>query len=342
MPGWKGELRLRYRSEGWGETEGSRRTVVHDRHSGPLRVLASLYPESREICHNVVVHPPGGIVGGDSLSIDAELESGAHALLTTPGATRFYRSAGATARQQVVARVAEGARLEWLPLETIVHRGALAQNHLRFELAPGASMLGWDVLALGLPASDEPFECGTSPSRFEQQIELPTVWLERGIIRLEGVPAIDGHPLSASGSGVDSSATSLAPGLWRVGQTGHRDQVEPPLASALTPGDALDRRLLDSPLGWAGKRVLCTMWSAGGSPLGAPLVERLLDEARDLVANDPLAAMAGATSPDGRVVVLRILADKVEPCMQLAQRVWVAWRMAMWSLPACPPRIWRM
>jgi hypothetical protein len=102
-------------------------------------------------------------------------------LITTPGATRFYRSAGALAEQSLVARLAADARLEWLPLETIAYSGTQASNRMRFELDPGAEMIGWDVLALGLPAAGEPFAHG----RFEQQIELPGAWLERGVLDTE-------------------------------------------------------------------------------------------------------------------------------------------------------------
>ena len=144
---WHGRLELRYRHD----PEG-RRTVGHDRHDGPLRVLASLHPEGPGVCHHVLVHPPGGIVGGDVLEIDVEVQAGAHALITTPGATRFYRSAGPTARQHLRARVASGARLEWLPLETIAYDGVRAVNAMRFELDDGAEMIGWDLLALGLPS----------------------------------------------------------------------------------------------------------------------------------------------------------------------------------------------
>jgi urease accessory protein len=323
MPGWRGELALHYRSEQWGEgasapsavepgpaaSATARRTVLHDRHSGPLRVLTSLYPERHEVCHNVVVHPPGGIVGGDTLQIDARLAPHAHALLTTPGATRFYRSAGKAALQQITATLEADARLEWLPQETIVHGGALAENRMRFELAAGASMIGWDLLALGLPASGEAFEDARTPSRFVQQIELPGVWLERGVMALEGrVPEVDTEARPAVG----------------------------PINS-----DSLNRRLLDAPLGWAGKRVLGCMWAAGGSPLGPAIVEALLDTARQAIADDALAATAGATSPDGKLVVMRVLADRCEPASHLMQRVWAAWRQAMWSLPACAPRVWR-
>jgi urease accessory protein len=166
---WHGRLELTYALDG-------ERTVAHDRHHGPLRVLRRLYPEGPAICHHVLVHPPGGIVGGDMLDIDAELAPGSHALLTTPGATRFYRSAGAVARQDLRARVAAGARLEWLPLETLAYDGCRAENRQRFELAPGAEMIGWDLLALGLPAAGAPFRHGS----FLQHLELPGVWLERG------------------------------------------------------------------------------------------------------------------------------------------------------------------
>jgi len=168
---WRGHLSLSYARDG-------ERTVAHDRHHGPLRVLQRLYPEGPAVCHHVLVHPPGGIVGGDVLEIDVELAAGSHALITTPGASRFYRSAGATARQDLRARVAADARLEWLPMETLAYDGCLAENRLRFDLAPGAEMIGWDLLALGLPAAGAPFTRG----RFLQHLELPGVWLERGHI----------------------------------------------------------------------------------------------------------------------------------------------------------------
>jgi urease accessory protein len=169
--GWKAELNIDYCGDGG-------RCIARDRHEGPLRVLRALYPEGPRICHHVLVHPPGGVAGGDGLAVNLQLEAGAHALLTTPGAARFYRSAGQPAHQQVHAHIAAAARLEWLPQETIAYPGCIAENHLCFELAPGAEMIGWDLLALGLPASEQPFDHG----RVLQHIELPGVWLERGRI----------------------------------------------------------------------------------------------------------------------------------------------------------------
>jgi urease accessory protein len=274
--GWLGHLNLDYTRDG-------SRTVALDRHHGPLRVLQRLYPEGDAVCHHVLVHPPGGLVGGDVLQIDAQLAAGTHALITTPGATRYYRSAGQPAVQQVKAHLADGARLEWLPMETIAYRQCLAENRLRFDLAPGAEMIGWDLLALGLPAANMPWDRG----RYTQRLELPEVWLEQATI------------------------------------------------------DAADQRLLDSPLGWAGRRVLGTLWFTAGAPLPTTQRTALLDSARIAIGTSALAATAGVTAPHARAVVLRVLAERVEPAMHLLVAVRNAWRAAAWQLAAHPPRIWR-
>jgi urease accessory protein len=188
--GWHGHLDLHYRFEG-------ARTVALDRHDGPLRVLQRLYPEGDRVCHHVLVHPPGGMVGGDTLDITARLEPGCHALVTTPAAARFYRSAGETAEQRVAIELDDGARLEWLPLETLAYNGCLAANRQRFLLRGQAQMFGWDLLALGLPAAGEPFERG----RIEQHLELPGVWLERGLLDASDLTLLD-SPLGLDGQRV--------------------------------------------------------------------------------------------------------------------------------------------
>jgi urease accessory protein len=273
---WRGHLSLHYWRDG-------PRTVALDRHEGPLRVLQRLYPEGDAVCHHVLVHPPGGIVGGDELVLEARLDAGTHALLTTPGATRFYRSAGPQARQQVHMQVAEGARLEWLPLETIAYCGCDAENQLRFDLEPGAQMFGWDVLALGLPASGQAYTHG----RFLQQLQLPGAWLERGLV------------------------------------------------------DGSDALLLDSPLGLAGHKVMATLWFATGDTIDRQLAEALVEAARQHIDAAPLRATAGVTRLHERVIVLRAIAHRVEPAMQLLQAVWSAWRPLAWGLAPCPPRVWR-
>ena len=169
---WRADLKLDYTFE-------SKRTVARYLHQGPLRILQSLYPEGNQICHNVLVHPPGGLVGGDTLDIQVNVAEGAHALISTPSATRFYKSGGQAALQQVTATLAPGARLEWLPLEAIAYNDCEATNRAIFNLAPTAELMAWDVTALGLPSSDMAFTKG----HFQQHLEIPGVWLERGNLR---------------------------------------------------------------------------------------------------------------------------------------------------------------
>ena len=276
MP-WHASLQLDYTLEGT-------RTVARHAHNGPLRILQSLYPEGDAVCHNVLVHPPGGLVGGDTLDISATVGPGAHGLVTTPGATRFYRSTGERALQRTHLTLAEGARLEWLPLEALCYNACNAENHLTLNLAPGAECMGWDVTALGLPHAGQPFETG----RFVQHIEAPGRWLERGVI------------------------------------------------------DAADHRLLESPLGLAGQRCMASLFFVVGTPLERARRDTALDAARAVMDAHALKATAGATSPNGQVLVVRALAPQVEPAMQLLQQVRAAWRAALWQLCAEPPRIWSM
>jgi urease accessory protein len=184
---WHASLRLDYAQEGG-------RSVARFAHQGPLRILQSLYPEGDAICHNVLVHPPGGLVGGDTLEVQVTAAPGSHGLVTTPGASRFYRSEGAAAAQNVRLHLQAGARLEWLPLEAIYYSGCLAENRLRIALDEGAEMLGWDIAALGLPQAGQPFASGS----VLQHLELEGAWLERGRIAAADHRLLDG-PLGLAG-----------------------------------------------------------------------------------------------------------------------------------------------
>jgi len=184
---WHAALRLDYTLEGG-------RSVARFAHDGPLRILQSLWPEGTGVCHNVLVHPPGGLVGGDTLALRVHAAAGSHGLVTTPGASRFYRSEGALAMQEVELDLDSGARLEWLPLEALYYSGCRAENRLRMRLAPGAELLAWDVAALGLPRAAQPFVRGS----VQQHIELRGAWLERGRIAAEDTRLLDG-PLGLAG-----------------------------------------------------------------------------------------------------------------------------------------------
>lgn len=163
-------------------------TRVHAAHDGPLRLLKTLYPEGPGVAHAVLVHPPGGLVGGDRLDIALDVRPGAHLLVTTPAATRFYRSVAGEATQAVAATVAAGARLEWLPQETIAYSGCDGRNEVRLQLDAGACLMAGEVLVLGLPAAAQPFERG----RLLQHLEITGRWLDRGWIDAADAALLDG------------------------------------------------------------------------------------------------------------------------------------------------------
>ena len=198
--GWRAEIALGY------ERRGARTVLAQRRHDGPLVVQKPLYPEGDAVCHTIVVHPPGGIAGGDELEIRARAGAGAHALLTTPGAGKWYRSTGAWARQRVGFELKENAALEWLPRQTILFESAMADMELSVDLGAGARYIGWEILCLGRTGSGERFARGRCRLSTQIRREGRLLWLERGEIQ-------GGGPLMDSAAGLNGQtvcATMLA------------------------------------------------------------------------------------------------------------------------------------
>jgi urease accessory protein len=173
---WLGKLDLRF-------AKTANRTVLRKRsHFGPLRVQKPLYPEGPEICHVVVIHPPGGLANRDDLSISLMLEPGAQSVITTPGATRWYKAKdGSTLRVTIVLRA--GAILEWLPNENIYFASASARTTLRVELAEGAIACGWDLNMLGRIASGESWDSGRLRAAIEfVRDDGSPIWTEQALL----------------------------------------------------------------------------------------------------------------------------------------------------------------
>jgi urease accessory protein len=154
VAGWQARLRLSF------EMRQGRTVLAGCSHVGPMRVQKALYHEGPQVCQAILVHPPGGVVGGDRLAIEAALGGGAHALVTTPGAGKWYRSAGPRAVQSVDVALGANAALEWLPQEAIVFDGAQAAINSRFVLADSARFIGWEIVCLGRTASGERYQSG--------------------------------------------------------------------------------------------------------------------------------------------------------------------------------------
>ncbi len=196
-PQWSANLRLRFAFD-------DRRTILAERaHTGPLRLLKPLYPEGDHCCHAVVVHPPGGVVAGDSLTVTAQVGSDAHGVITTPGAQKWYRTEGAEATSVTTLTVDRGGALEWLPQETIVFDGARARQTQTIDLDSGAKFFGWEMVCFGRTASNERFTRGHFRQTIRVLREGALVWSEH-LSLAGGDPLLDspigwgGYPVSAT------------------------------------------------------------------------------------------------------------------------------------------------
>jgi urease accessory protein len=192
-PSWHAELEL-----GYARFNDATRPVQR-RHKGPLRVQKHLYAEGPEVCQHIIVHPPGGIAGGDRLNISADVGSRAWAQITSPGAAKWYRAAG-PAYQRLDLKVAAGATLEWLPQETIIFSAAQAELSTSVELEGDARLFYWDVVALGRPASGERFNLGHFQAQLEIRRDGQLLWHERQRIvgndgLLDSPIGLDGQPV---------------------------------------------------------------------------------------------------------------------------------------------------
>jgi len=190
-PGWAGALELGFAAEG----PGAATRLVHRAHRGPFVVQRPLLPEGPELCHVYLLHPPGGLVGGDELRLDLRVGAQAQALITTPAAGKAYRTLGPTSRLTQALAVGAGGSLEWLPQELIIFDGAAIEIETRLDLAPRARFIGAETICFGLPARDEPFLRGACRQRFEVWRGAEPLFIERG--RFDG-----GAPVHAAAFGL--------------------------------------------------------------------------------------------------------------------------------------------
>ena len=192
----------------------------------PLALQRPFYPEGPAVCHVLMLHPPGGMVGGDRLDIDIELDASASALVSTPSAAKWYRGLR-PAYQSVQHRLATDAHFEWLPQETIVFNGADVHQRCRVELAAGASWLGWEITRFGRSARGETFDHGAWRMDTEVWREGSPLWIDRqrldgGSRMLTSGYGLGGAPVIGTlawvGKPVTSEVVDAARAQWEMAQ----------------------------------------------------------------------------------------------------------------------------
>jgi urease accessory protein len=273
LSNWTADLQLRF------EYQEDRTVMTERRHSGPLQVQKPLYPEGRSVCHVVILHPPGGMAEGDVIKISVTQGTGTRTVLTSPAATKWYKSSEDFASQEVRIKLAPGAQLDWLPPENILFEKARADFRFQLELGEEASAIGWETFVFGRRAMGENWDAGAL--RINSQLA-------------------DTHGL-----------------LWaeRANVTGRSD-------------------LKSASQGLAAFPIAGTLWAAG------PNCRQMLAEtlSPSLPFSDTLRA--GVTCLDRGILIVRAVAQKIEPLRELMIRCWTFLRPVIHGRDSRPLRLW--
>ena len=185
------------------------------RRNGPLSVQKAFYPEGKNCAHIYLLHPPAGIVSGDELHVEINLDNNTHMLVTTPGANRFYRarkdsSIGISKQVQVTTlNLKEHAKGENFPQETIVYNGADGFNTVDIHLSQSSIYLGWDITCMGLPSSRQPFTKGQYSQLNRVFVDSTLAYHDR--IAITAKNNLLHHPAGLAGNSVFATFLVYAP-----------------------------------------------------------------------------------------------------------------------------------
>jgi len=297
-----------------------RTTLAKMQFSGPLRVQRPFYPEASP----AMLHPPGGLVSGDDLSLAVRLAQGAHTLLTAPSASKFYAAdAHNVAQRQTTDLNVAGGMLEWLPRETIIYDGARAEMRTSVELDNASACIGWEMICLGRPAANESFTHGSvRQSLILTREGLP---LLHEVLRFEG-----GDALQKCACGLGDQAVSAT--LFAVGRVTDDGQDLAALEACCTTLQNMlspIRDFDDAPEGTSDDVPAEQAPAAGGTSV----------QARPVPLSAHMGERAGATVRGG-VLVVRYLGPDMEEARNLLLTAWNLLRPALTGCPPHMPRIW--
>lgn len=326
---WNAHLDLRFetrptRTSALAASNAHETFLAHRLHLGPLRIQKPLYPEGPGICHAVIVHPPGGIAGGDVLKIDIDVGANSHAVLTTPGATKWYKSNQRSSRQSVRLQVGDGARLDWLPQNNLFFHTTRAALDLHLTVAPTAGAIGWETTQLGRQAAGEQWRIGDIRSK--TTLDRPDgrlLWAEQLVLTAddpirEAQQGLNGWPVFGTLWAVLPERRPVTDG---VGQTGAQTVAQTGSAAS---GESTST---------AQTNAHAAMQSEADAD--AALLQRLTD----LLGFDDQLRGGVTRLPEG-VILIRAVARRIEPLQALFIACWEILRPAVHGVPAQTLRIW--
>ena len=186
---WKAQLNLGF------EKRAGKSVLANRTQYGPLTVQRPFYPEG-DVCHLYLLHPPGGVVGGDELHINVVVAEQANVLITTPGATKFYKNTGKLAKQIQTLSILDKSSLEWFPQENIFFDETHSQLTTHIELEKTAQFMGWEINCYGRPASKDFFEQGYVDTQFKITRDGKPLLLDR--LKIDSVDVLQ-SPVSLAG-----------------------------------------------------------------------------------------------------------------------------------------------
>lgn len=321
MDGWQGQLTLDF-----AYTEGHT-TLAQSHSTAPLKVQRPFYPEGLQVCHSVIVHTAGGMVGGDRLNLSLSVPDSGHAVVTTAASSKAYKSNGPTVQQSIKMTVGAGGCLEWLPQSLILFNGAQYLQTLHIDLAPGATWIGWDITRLGRTVRGERFDHGLWRSRIELWQNGIPIWIDPQ--QIEG-----GSPVLTSPHGLDSAPVI---GTFAfLGSAVHEDLIHQA------------RQLWDQP--WGDSNPQATSHPTMSiTPASTVIPTGAGPTAKGPTVKGPTVKSPTATSTASIGIstlqsglICRYRGASTVEAQRWFMQVWNLVRQTHLQRPSCPPRVWQI
>lgn len=309
--------------------------LYHRKHTGALMVQRALYPEPRRqqgICHILMLYPPAGIAGGDALTIDLNLDSNSHAVITTPGAGKWYGKDSVSqkykvssnnsgthqsmeqdeiadyASQNVQAVMATDTRLEWLPQESIIYNEANMHAVSRFDLKKSSSLLTWEVSVFGRQAYDEQFLKG----RYHTGL---SIYREGRVIVAERVAQSAQNRWFTSNLGLANQ--HIYGSFWAVPSLSDVQENLVLSASQTTQSTETAQATIKQSL--------------------TRYLDNTIAALRQSIAQDKLPVYC---THNGQAINIRYIGSDVRGCFEAFYQLREVLRDHWWQLEPCRPRIW--